>query len=115
VRSFKEKDPLFYKSASIDMLNEAVKKDIQKTEAILRNKKYNFVVLDELLYLLQKNLIKEKDILRLIGLKPYATELVLTGGSASSSIIDCADYISRINDEKHPFRKGTKARRGIEY
>ncbi len=47
--------------------------------------------------------------------KPYETELVLTGHSVSKEFLDAADYISRIENERHPFEKGVLARKGIEY
>ena len=42
-------------------------------------------------------------------------ELVLTGRGATKRLIAAADYVSRIDDVKHPFRKGCPARKGIEY
>lgn len=112
---FKEKHPCFYKSASISSLKEKVSDDLKKTEAIIRDKRHDLVVLDEVLYLSEKRLIKEDDILRLIRLKPSKTELVLTGASAGKAVIRLADYVSTIKAVKHPYRRGILARRGIEY
>ena len=44
-----------------------------------------------------------------------AAELVLTGRRPAEKFLDAADYISEINAVRHPFTKGTTARRGIEY
>lgn len=115
VISFKERHPFFYKSSSISSLKKEVLEDFKKTEAIIKDKRYNLIVLDEILYLLENRLVKEDDILRLIRLRPSRTELILTGGSASRKIVNLADYVSTIKATKHPYKKGVLARPGIEY
>ena len=115
VVTFRERHPMFYSKTNIDMLKKQISRDLQKAEAIIRSKRYNFIVLDELLYVPAKQLAKEADIARLIRSKPESLELVLTGGSAGRSILQLADYVSTISATKHPFMKGSKARRGIEY
>jgi len=40
--------------------------------------------------------------------------LILTGGYVTESIKNLADYVSTINNTKHPFQKGKKARKGVE-
>jgi len=42
-------------------------------------------------------------------------EVVLTGRNAPRELVDYADYVSVIEKVKHPFDKGTKARKGIEW
>lgn len=111
---FRERHPCFYKSASIASLKKKVSEDISRTEALIRDNKHDLIVLDEILYLSEKRLISEDDLLRLIRLKPLSTELVLTGASAGKAIIRLADYVSNIKATKHPYRKGLLARRGID-
>ena len=112
---FKEKHPLFYKSASIQGLRKRIAQDLEKTKLILKDRRYNFIVLDEILYLLERGWVKEEDVLDIIKKKPKQTELILTGGSATKKIIKLADYASRIKNVKHPFDAGVAARRGIEF
>jgi cob(I)alamin adenosyltransferase len=40
---------------------------------------------------------------------------VVTGRYAGEKLVARADYISRIEAEKHPFEEGQPARRGIEF
>lgn len=115
VFAFKEKHPLFYKSASIDSLKKKVLRDIKKAGSVIKDKRYNFIVLDEILYLLSRKLIKEAEVIKLIKSKPLQTELILTGNSNGKTILKLADYVSTIKETKHPYRKGILARRGIEY
>ena len=110
----KEKHPLFHKSSSIESLRDKLPNDIKYVRAILKGRKYNFIILDEILYLLKMGFLDENDIIRLIKLKPSSTELILTGGYVTESIKNLADYVSTINNTKHPFQKGRKARKGVE-
>lgn len=115
VVSFEERHPCFYKRASISSLKKIVSEDLKKTKAIVKDKRNELIVLDEILYLLEKKLVKEADILRIMKLKPPKTELILTGGSASRAVMNLADYVSTIKATRHPYRKGIPARPGIEY
>lgn len=113
--SLKEKHPLFHGSSSIESLRKKLPEHIKYARAILRSKKYDFIILDEILYLFRMGLLDEKDIISLMKLKPPSTELILTGAYATKSIMDLADYVSTINNTKHPFQKGKRARKGVEF
>ncbi len=80
-------------------------------------KEYDMVILDEVLYAIQLGLVTERQIVRFIKGKPKDVELVLTGGwgGVSKRIVDLADYVSVIRAEKHPYLRGARARKGIEY
>jgi len=47
--------------------------------------------------------------------KPQNVEIVITGRSAPQEIIEIADLVTEMKEVKHPYQKGVKARRGIEY
>ncbi len=42
-------------------------------------------------------------------------EIILTGRKPEQKFLDAADYISEIAAVRHPFARGVKARRGIEF
>jgi len=81
---------------------------------IIASGKYELVILDEINCAIDKGLIKVEDVLDI--LKTHGnTEIVLTGRDAPKEIMEQADYISVIQRLKHPWQKGIKARKGIEY
>ena len=47
--------------------------------------------------------------------KPSEQEIVLTGRMPAKWMIDAADYCTEMKCHKHPFTKGIKARRGVEF
>ena len=42
-------------------------------------------------------------------------ELVFSGREAPDQLIEVADYASRIEEVRHPYTKGIKGRKGIEF
>jgi len=42
-------------------------------------------------------------------------ELVMTGINAPADIMNKADYVTELVQVKHPYYKGARARKGIEY
>jgi cob(I)alamin adenosyltransferase len=75
---------------------------------------WDIVVLDEVLGALRHGLLSLDQLLALIHDKPSSVELVLTGRDAPAEIIAAADLVTEMKEVKHPFRKGVKARKGIE-
>ena len=73
------------------------------------------VILDEINIALNLKLLLVKDIIRLIKKTPKRIELVLTGRYAPREIIKIADLVSEAKEVKHYYKKGIKARRGIEF
>ena len=76
---------------------------------------YDVMLLDEINYAAKLNLISEKDILDVIDAKPEKTTLVLTGNYAPESVIAAADLVTEMREIKHPYQKGIKAKKGIDF
>ena len=58
----------------------------------------------------------DKDLLRRAVLeRPAAQECVLTAHKAPQWMLDAADYSTEMKCCRHPYQKGIKARKGIEY
>jgi len=81
----------------------------------LKDKKYDILILDEILGAIKGNLIPLQSVLKLIKEKPPAKTLVLTGAPKIDEIIKCSDLVSEIKKIKHPFDKGIQAIKGIDY
>lgn len=74
----------------------------------------DMLILDEVIGAVNYGYL-DKDIL-LDYLKNHNnTEVVMTGRNAPNYLVDLADYVSEINPVKHPYKRGIKARKGIEY
>jgi cob(I)alamin adenosyltransferase len=93
---------------------EMAKSGLQSVQKAIASGKFDMVILDEVNVALHLQLLQSEDIIRLIKNTPRRLELVLTGRYASPEIIKLADLVSEIKEVKHYYRKGTRARRGIE-
>lgn len=75
----------------------------------------DLLVLDELTYPYDWNLISKEMVKELICRKPEALELVITGRNPAEFFLEHADYITEMKAIRHPYEKGVAAREGIEY
>ncbi len=76
----------------------------------------DLLVLDELLYALGAQLLDKQSLLQLLELaRQTDTHLVLTGRGLPEWLEEQADLVTEMRLIKHPFTKGIKAQRGIEY
>jgi len=73
------------------------------------------LVLDEVNPAVYFGLLDADDVLSLIDSKKGGVEIVLTGRNAPKEFIGRADYVSLIEEVKHPYKTGTVARKGIEW
>lgn len=94
---------------------ELAKEGLEFAKKVIKSKKYDLVVLDEINVAVNFNLIPLEDVINLIKNKPKETEIILTGRYAKKELIELADYVSEIKEVKHPYQRGIKARKGIEF
>ncbi|MDH5415613.1 MAG: cob(I)yrinic acid a,c-diamide adenosyltransferase [Nitrosopumilus sp.] len=95
-------------------------KDIAKEAIRISNEKiksgnYDIIILDEINYAVNLDLISVNDVLNLIKSKPAEIDLVLTGNYAKNEIIKLADLVTEMREIKHPFQLGIKAKKGIDF
>jgi len=73
------------------------------------------IILDEILGAIEAGLFPEGKVIAFLDHRPADLEVVLTGRNPSPEIIRRADYCSQIVCSAHPYKKGTAARKGIEF
>ena len=91
------------------------KKGFNVVRGVLLSKKYDVVIIDEINVAQYLRLLSLKDVLALIRFKPKNVELILTGRRAHSKVIQQADLVTEMKEIKHYYKRGIKARRGIEH
>ena len=90
---------------------EAIKISTEK----IQSGKYDIIILDEINYAINLGLVKIEDVLNLIKSKPQELDLILTGNYAKDEIIELADLVTEMREIKHPFQRGIKAKKGIDF
>lgn len=91
--------------------NEIIENIIESID----KKLLDIVVLDELTYPYNWNLINRDLVNNFIGNYKGKVEIIITGRNPDKFMVDLADYITEMKCVRHPFDKGVVAREGIEY
>jgi cob(I)alamin adenosyltransferase len=81
---------------------------------MLADPSFQLVVLDELTYLLSFGYLDSDAVLDALAQRPPMQHAIVTGRAASGALIELADTVSVIADEKHAFRAGIRAQPGID-
>lgn len=90
-------------------------KNLSEALDIVKSGNCGLLVLDEALDAYQLGLLDTDLFMDLILNKPEALELVITGHKPDENIIGRADYVTEMVKIKHPYDKGIKGRKGIEF
>ncbi len=93
---------------------QAAQCGLDRIKEVMSSGKYSLVILEEANVAAKYGMLAVQDLLGLIINKPDNLELVITGRYASARIIENADLVTEMCDIKHYYRKGVRARIGIE-
>lgn len=100
---------------AVAKIRSAIGKACAELARLASDGMYDVIVLDEIVFCLAKGLANLEDIKRIIEERDQRVELIMTGRGAIEELITLADLVTEVKSIKHPFDKGIKARRGIEY
>ena len=105
----------FEDEKAVSEIQGAISKVLERIAQTAEKRFYDCLILDEIIFCLSKGLAKLEDVKNIIDRRHPAVEIVLTGRGATQELIQLADLVTEMKNIKHPFDKGTAARRGIEY
>lgn len=91
------------------------KEAIQIAKEKILAEKHDIVILDEINYAVNLGLVDVNDVLDLIKIKPNKVTLVLTGNHVRQEVVDAADLVTEMKEIKHPFQRGIRAKKGIDF
>lgn len=106
----------FYKlpgdKATPEEHKQAAAAALKQAEKLLKT--VDVLVLDEVNNAVSDKLINLKQVIDLIN-KRGKTHLILTGRNACPELVERADLVTECKKIKHPFDRGVKAVRGLDY
>lgn len=94
---------------------KVAKKAIQTSKERITSGDYDIVILDEINYAVNLELVDIKEVMDIIRSKPSKVNIVLTGNHAKEEIIQKADLVTEMKEIKHPYQLGIKAKKGIDF
>jgi cob(I)alamin adenosyltransferase len=112
---FKERSPLFERQTDAAGLAQLLEKDLKLVRECVESGEYDMIILDEITHAVNFRLIEEKSVIDIIKAGSRGMDFILTGRDASAGLIRAADLVTEMKKVKHPFDKGVKAAKGIEF
>jgi len=100
--------------AELEELRLEIRKGFDYVRNLVKENKYDLLVLDEINHIIIKEFVSKEEILEFIDSKPDTLEIVMTGRNAPDWLMEKADLVTEMKCIKHPFEKGIPARVGIE-
>jgi cob(I)alamin adenosyltransferase len=86
-----------------------------EVEKFLQDPSFGMVILDELNIAIHHEYVSLEQVLKAVAQRPPTLHVVITGRGAKPELIEAADLVSEMKMIKHPFRKGIKAQKGVEF
>ena len=87
----------------------------ERSAATALSDRYDMIVLDEIFDVINEGMLAEAQVYEFITNAPKSIEIVMTGHNPSPRFLAAADYITEMKKLKHPYDRGIRARKGIEY
>jgi cob(I)alamin adenosyltransferase len=84
-------------------------------KALIDAGEHRLVILDEITYLCTWGWIDTEEVAATIRARPEHVNIVITGRDAPQAIVDIADTVTEMNEIKHAYQQGIRAKRGIDY
>ncbi|MCD6248934.1 MAG: cob(I)yrinic acid a,c-diamide adenosyltransferase [candidate division Zixibacteria bacterium] len=100
---------------SFEEHQEAARQGLAEVEQILISQAFQLVILDELNNAIQLGLLTREDIQKILDIRSEQQHIVITGRDAPDWMIDQADLVTEMKEIKHPFQKGVKAQKGVDW
>ncbi len=94
---------------------KCAKDALEQVSALLARRECALLVLDEVNVAVSFGLLEAGAVMDVLEARGRDIEVVLTGRNAPLEFIDYADYVSVIDSWKHPFDRGGKSRKGVEW
>lgn len=87
----------------------------QQAKQFLADPAIDFVLLDELTYMLSYDYLDLTDVLETLKNRPPQQHVVVTGRGCHRALLDIADTISEVQNVRHAFDHGIRAQQGVDW
>ncbi|MFW5809155.1 MAG: cob(I)yrinic acid a,c-diamide adenosyltransferase [Halanaerobium sp.] len=92
----------------------AARKGLEEAAEILKAGEHQLVILDEANIAVYYELFRAEELIEILENRAPEVEVVITGRYAAAELIEYADLVTEMKEIKHYYKKGVKARVGIE-
>lgn len=93
----------------------AAEKAWELAQQLLNDEAYDMLVFDEMAYPFKYKQLAVETVVEALQQRPLQQTVFITGRVMPPELIEIADTITEMRDERHAFRLGVKAQAGIEF
>ncbi|HKQ84124.1 MAG TPA: cob(I)yrinic acid a,c-diamide adenosyltransferase [Steroidobacteraceae bacterium] len=93
----------------------AAQKAWQRSQEMIADPQYDFVLLDELNIALRNDYLDIDEVVAVLQQRSRDKHICITGRDAKPALLEVADLVTEMTLVKHPYQAGYRAQRGIEF
>jgi cob(I)alamin adenosyltransferase len=108
------KECFIYNDPTEDDIKRA-EQGLAKMSSVLKDGKYDVVVMDELNIALYFKLFTVEEVIKAISNRAPHVEVIITGRYAPKELVEIADLVTEMKEIKHYYTKGVENRKGIDF
>jgi cob(I)alamin adenosyltransferase len=112
---FNETTKFFDKNLDSTAMAARIRLDLNIVKKAAFTGKYSMIILDEITHVINGGYCDEKSVINMMKKSPVGTGFVLTGRGAPAGLVKAADLVTEMKAIKHPYNRGVKAARGVEF
>lgn len=86
-----------------------------KANEMMSSGEFDLLVLDEINIVLRYDYLPVSTVIDALEQRSERTSVILTGRDAKPALMEMADLVTEMQEVKHPFQSGIKARQGIDF
>jgi len=86
-----------------------------KATEMMSSGDFDLLVLDEINIVLRYDYLPVQTVIDALKQRSERTSVILTGRDAKEELMEYADLVTEMQEIKHPFQSGIKARQGIDF
>ena len=86
-----------------------------KATQMMSSGEFDLLVLDEINIVLRYDYLPVATVVEALEKRSERTSVILTGRDAKPELMELADLVTEMQEIKHPFQSGIKARQGIDF
>jgi cob(I)alamin adenosyltransferase len=87
----------------------------RRCRELIESDRYDIVIMDEMTYCFKFGWLDLTEVLEVLARRPPNLHVVITGRDAPEELVEFADLVTEMREVKHPYRRGVKAQKGIEF
>jgi len=87
----------------------------EKATEMMASGDFDLLVLDEINIVLRYDYLPVRTVVDALKQRSERTSVILTGRDAKQELMEYADLVTEMQEIKHPFQSGIKARQGIDF